>query len=410
LADGLEAIFGAGNHDLHSLAEGLKNSGVARPSKRSGPWTTEVLLEEVSGINMSLDDAYRRQQMVGRTGVGRADAKSGSLEVGLLGHWYPVAKTSEVSAENPTAVTALGRRLVLWRGVNDTIHCVEDRCPHRGAPLSRGIVTGELLACHYHGMSLSGDGTIARVPAMPGCALEGRKAIDAYAAIERNDAVFVYFPSPARPVPTPLTLPDEFDSPEWTTFLCAAAWNCNYLYVLDNIVDPMHGIYLHSDTFTLSGGLREDLVDVDRTKVGFVIRRRGQQGQNLDWTEFVAEGGAMFGRVEVPYPPAGGPGGMMRVLAFVVPIDTEWCRIFFWRSRKVSGLGREIWRFLYRATFEPRHWYVLEQDRVMIEQIPSDARDNEMLYQHDLGIGHLRRLLRHRHAEQSVTAAQPAPR
>jgi hypothetical protein len=83
----------------------------------------------------------------------------------------------------------------------------------------------------------------------------------------------------------------------------------------------------------------------------------------------------------------------MRILTFLTPVDENNCRIFFWRTRKVSGVAREAWRFLYRAKFEPRHWYVLEQDREMLSAMPADARKREMLYQHDIGVSRLRKVL-----------------
>jgi len=67
--------------------------------------------------------------------------------------------------------------------------------------------------------------------------------------------------------------------------------------------------------------------------------------------------------------------------------------VFFWRFRQVSGIARECWRFLYRATLETRHWHVLEQDRDMLTNIPPDAHKREMLYQHDVGVARMRRML-----------------
>ncbi len=90
---------------------------------------------------------------------------------------------------------------MLWRDSEGKLHCLEDYCPHRGARLSRGEVNQDHISCRYHGVTLDGSGTIVRVPAMPGCALEGRKAVDSYRAIEANDGIFVYFPSAERPHP-----------------------------------------------------------------------------------------------------------------------------------------------------------------------------------------------------------------
>ena len=83
----------------------------------------------------------------------------------------------------------------------------------------------------------------------------------------------------------------------------------------------------------------------------------------------------------------------MRIVGYVLPMGPQRCKVFFWRMRKVQGFERDSWRFLFRARLEERHWNVLEQDRVMLEGMPDDARRREMLYQHDIGLAHLRRAL-----------------
>jgi phenylpropionate dioxygenase-like ring-hydroxylating dioxygenase large terminal subunit len=311
---------------------------------------------------------------------------------GLLGQWYPVAKSIQVKIDRPHGVMALGRRLVLWRGSDGQVHCLEDFCPHRGAPLSRGEINDGNLSCRYHGVTVDGTGRILRVPAMPECALEGRHAVAAFATTEARDAIFVYFPKADEPA-QPLQLPEELTSAEWANFLCTSRWNCNYRYVLDNLVDPMHGCYLHADSFTLAFGAKQDTMKIEPTPTGFIVSRVQQQGENFDWTEMVLADNAMHCRLDIPYPKAAGPGGPMRIVGFVTPIDETSCYIFFWRSRKVTGLAREAWAFLYRATLEKRHWAVLEQDREMLSAMPDDARKREMLYQHDIGVARIRQHL-----------------
>jgi len=309
---------------------------------------------------------------------------------GLLGQWYVVAKSADIAQGTPVAVQALGRALVLWRAANSQLCCIEDRCPHRGARLSLGRIFGNDISCRYHGVTLDRAGSIVSVPAMGRCGLEGRAAVPSYAVQEWRDGVFVYFPSAEYPQPRPMTLPSEIKDDAYASFLCTALWECNYRYVVENLVDPMHGVYLHGDTFTLGNGAKQDRIELHATEHGFIVQRAGQQGVNFDWVEMVLEDSLMYARVLIPYPPAGGPGGHMHVIASVTPVDAHRSRIFFWRTRKVQGVERELWRFLFRTTFEARHWYVLEQDRLMLSSLPDDARSRELLYQHDGGVARIR--------------------
>jgi phenylpropionate dioxygenase-like ring-hydroxylating dioxygenase large terminal subunit len=321
------------------------------------------------------------------------DRAEDRLNTGLLGQWYVIAKSSQVQPGRPFAVKALGMKLVLWRNAAGQIQCIEDYCPHRGAPLSRGTVRGDLLSCAYHGVQLDGTGTVAKVPALPGCLLEGRKELKSFVVEEHRDGVFAWFPSADQQDPLPLILPYEMVGDAYAMFLTTGLWETNYRYALENIADPMHGPYLHAISFTLSEGSLEDTVKLTSVEHGFNVARVAQQGANFDWAELILDNGAPHCRVNIPYPAAGGPGGIMRVVNFITPVDDVNSRIFFWRCREITGLEREVWRFLFRTTFEPRHWDVLEQDREMLAAMPDNARHRERLYQHDIGITRLRQLM-----------------
>ena len=334
------------------------------------------------------------------------------LSKGILGQWYVVGKSAQVKPGQPHAVKALGRDLVLWRDESGKLQCLEDFCPHRGARLSRGEVHEGNISCRYHGVTLDGTGKVVRVPAMPGCALEGRVAGHSYPVFEARDGIFVYFASAEHPQPRELNLPDEFADPAWDCFLCMTKWDCSYLFVYDNFADPMHACYLHADSFTLAFGAKQDTMKVDERSDGFYIAKVEQQDVNLDWTHMVIDGRQLYCRLDIPYPNAAGPGGPFRIIGYATPVDENSCMCFFWRCREVTGIARESWHFLYRATLEARHWYVLEQDRAMLASLPGDAHKREMLYQHDVGVARMRRMLtqqvKHQLAAEEISSARTA--
>ena len=114
---------------------------------------------------------------------------------------------------------------------------------------------------------------------------------------------------------------------------------------------------------------------------------------NFDWTEW-ADTGIHYMLLEIPYPKSGGPGGSFGIVGMYTPISEKLSCAFHWRVRRVQGWQRDAWRFLYQNRLEARHWAVLEQDRVMLEEMEPDANERENLYQHDIGIVRLRRHLR----------------
>lgn len=320
----------------------------------------------------------------------RRDALKAMLDNGIPGRWWAVTP-SRLVGDKPLAVKALGHDLVVWRDAAGQAHVQQDLCPHRGAKLSQGFVHEGKLTCWYHGVQVDGEGRIAAVPAYPDCPLVGKPGVKTYESVESREAIFAYFPSAAHPEPIPFELPPEFVTDEWSSFLCTAVWQCNYQLALDNLVDPMHGSYLHAQSFTLAYGKKADVMKVDNTEKGFIVAREGQRDVNFDWTEMV-DTGAYWVRLDLPYPPAAGPGGLFRIIGFCTPIDRDTCRVYFWRLRKTSGWQRDVWRFMYRNRLEERHWNVLEQDRIVLEGI-GHAPEREMLYQHDIGVSHLRRIL-----------------
>ncbi|MBM3394473.1 MAG: Rieske 2Fe-2S domain-containing protein [Betaproteobacteria bacterium] len=52
------------------------------------------------------------------------------------------------------SVQAGDLRIAVFRDHNGALFALEDRCPHRGAPLSEGILFEEFVACRDHGWSI----------------------------------------------------------------------------------------------------------------------------------------------------------------------------------------------------------------------------------------------------------------
>ena len=331
------------------------------------------------------------------------------LKLGIRDRWYAVCPSSHVRRGELVRLDRAGEQLLLWRDGSGRVHVQEDRCPHRGARLSQGVHMGDRIACNYHGVQLDSDGVVASVPGSPGCALEGKRALRVFAAEEHAGAIFAWFGLDEEAEATPLQVPLALSGGDWEQFLCYVEWDCSHLLSLDNLMDPMHGAFLHRKSHTMFSGRREAAFQVRDTGTGFAFEKTDQVGVNFDWSEWVDHGGLQWVTLDIPYPDTAGPGGPFTIVACVTAINEHQHAGFFWRCREVTGWARDSWRFLYKNRLEMRHWQVLEQDRQMAEAMPDDAWARENLYQHDIALVRLRRMLRAEAGRQAGVLAERSP-
>ena len=97
--------------------------------------------------------------------------------------WYVAAWDHELIDGAKLARTILEKPVVLYRGESGRVVAMEDRCCHRGAPLSMGRIEGDCIRCMYHGMKFEPVGQVHPDPGPgrhPGQArraqLSGRRA------------------------------------------------------------------------------------------------------------------------------------------------------------------------------------------------------------------------------------------
>lgn len=323
---------------------------------------------------------------------------------GLRNQWYAFCPSDFVAAGGIRRLRRLGVDWVLFRESDGTLRILEDRCPHRGAPLSLGQHLGDRLACQYHGVQVGGDGTVLAVPGMPGCNLEGKQLVHSLPVQEVGGAVLAYVGDDQHPEPVQLDLPERLTDPGIEAFLCYAEWKAPWRFAMENLLDPMHGTFLHRDSHSMSEGDTSARFRIRETERGFYFEKTDQRGVNFDWVEYCRTG-VDWVDLEIPYPPTAGPGGSFGIVGMGTPIDADTSAVFFWRYRRVEGWQRDVWRFLYRTKLEERHWAVLEQDREMLEAMAADADQAENLYQHDLGVVRLRRFYRNLAEEQAAALA-----
>lgn len=69
--------------------------------------------------------------------------------------WRRVCRLTDIPQLGARVVRAAEGNIAVFRNDTDEVFALRDRCPHKGGPLSQGIVFGRHVACPLHNWTVS---------------------------------------------------------------------------------------------------------------------------------------------------------------------------------------------------------------------------------------------------------------
>ncbi len=73
-----------------------------------------------------------------------------------MSNWTRICRVDDIPRLGSRRVARTsGPEVALFRAANDHVFALLDRCPHRGGPLSQGIVFGHSVACPLHNWTIA---------------------------------------------------------------------------------------------------------------------------------------------------------------------------------------------------------------------------------------------------------------
>ena len=79
-----------------------------------------------------------------------------------MSHFIDIAALDDIPRQGARVVKTQGGCIAVFRTADDHVFAIDDRCPHKGGPLSEGIVHGPAVTCPLHAAVFdltSGQGT-----------------------------------------------------------------------------------------------------------------------------------------------------------------------------------------------------------------------------------------------------------
>lgn len=164
----------------------------------------------------------------------------------LKNYWYVAAWSDEV-AHAPFSRRILDIPVLMYRTQNGRAVAIDDRCPHRRAPLSLGRLVGDDVQCAYHGMRFGPDGTCTHVPGQDH--IQNAAHARAFPLVDRYGFLWIWMGDPAAAdldaIPAQYAIQTDR---AWAGDGVMIHTRSSAMLITENVLDLTHASYLHART------------------------------------------------------------------------------------------------------------------------------------------------------------------
>lgn len=190
------------------------------------------------------------QQSASAAPTGKMWPRYLAADKGFRNYWYPILESSKLT-NKPRAIKLLGEKIVLVRD-GAKVRALNDRCPHRGVPLSAGRREFPgMISCLYHGWTydLETGQLVAALTDGPDSPICGKAAVAVrtYPVEERANLIWLYV-GDEPPPPVEDDIPEELLLPDAIVYPMVELRKGDWRYAMENAVDEAHARFLHRRT------------------------------------------------------------------------------------------------------------------------------------------------------------------
>jgi phenylpropionate dioxygenase-like ring-hydroxylating dioxygenase large terminal subunit len=191
----------------------------------------------------------------------------------LRNAWYVAAWSDDLADGQLLPRIIMQEPVVLYRKADGNVAALEDRCPHRFAPLSMGkIIKDDVVQCPYHGLEFNSSGACVHNPHGTKN-IPPRARVRSYPVTEKHKAIWIWMgdrPADESKVPDFSVLDNV---PELhTTKRDSIVIKANYELIIDNLLDLSHTSFLHEGILGNADTVESD-IQVEQENEDIVVSR-----------------------------------------------------------------------------------------------------------------------------------------
>jgi phenylpropionate dioxygenase-like ring-hydroxylating dioxygenase large terminal subunit len=170
----------------------------------------------------------------------------------VLDNWYVVDLGTDITAA-PVARRICNLPMMFYR-TDSGVAALEDRCRHRGMPLSKGERSGDNIRCAYHGLEFNPAGSCVKVPGQ--AHIPAGLRVRSYPVVEKDALAWVWTGDAAKADPSAIVSHPYHTDPAWVWTRGSINVKANWQILNDNLLDLSHLQYVHKKP--IGGNPEED--------------------------------------------------------------------------------------------------------------------------------------------------------
>jgi phenylpropionate dioxygenase-like ring-hydroxylating dioxygenase large terminal subunit len=179
--------------------------------------------------------------------------------------WYATLRLDDLK-DGPKPFTLLGEKIVIWLDASGEPACLQDRCCHRTAKLSKGWSENGHIVCGYHGWTYDRDGTLVKIPQFSPEQVVPRLGVRPYHCASRYGYAWVCLDEPLMPIPD---VPEDRDPGYRRIQQFHDDWKTAPLRLMENSFDNAHFAFVHKNTFGQLNQPKPEKYEIAETDYGF---------------------------------------------------------------------------------------------------------------------------------------------
>lgn len=311
------------------------------------------------------------------------------MSVVINNQWYVVLDSKQLKKNKLIGVTRLSDKLVFWRDESNDVHCIFDKCCHRGASLSAGKVLDNHIECPFHGFQYDSSGKVTCIPANgKDASVPDNYKVNAYLVREAYGFIWLWYSDEQKDIPEIPFFEELKEGFSYGGF--SETWAVHYSRAVENQLDVVHLPFVHKSTIgkgnkTLVNG---PVVKWEDNLMTFYVKNQKDNGQKPEKPNEIEDYEKLFHlQFQMPNTWQNIISDKIRIVAAFVPIDEEHTHIYLRYYQKfiqTPGLKQ-----LVTALSTIMNKYILHQDRrIVLTQLPikTELIMGENLVQGDLPI------------------------